>query len=509
MAFRADLILYNATVITGMSSSPFHGAVAIKGGRILAVGREEELANLKGLGTQTFDCEGKALVPGFIDAHCHLLGYAQSLASIDLSKADSIEAIKHLVRQRAEETPPGTWVTGIGYHDFLLKEKRHPNRHDLDEAAPQHPVRLVHRSGHAQVFNSLGLKLLGVTIETPEPPGGFIDREPETGEPNGVLFNMGEFIRERLPPLDAEEMERVLTQAQKQLLGWGITTVYDASATNGVEQWELFKRLSESGRLLCRVGLMIGTQAIPDFAARGLAQGDGGERLRLGPVKIVLEETTGQLHPSPEELHSLILKASSKGFGVAIHAVEGNPLEIAVSVFEKLGAERPKILRIEHASLCPEALAHRIQKAGITIVAQPAFLHYNGDRYLDSIPHEMQRDLYPIARFLQKGITVAASSDAPVVPPHPLAGIYAAVTRKTVSGRTVAEQHAISPLEALRLYTSNAATACLENDKGTLERGKLADLVLLSSNPLEIPPDELKQVEVLATFLGGELVYER
>jgi len=508
MESRADLILYNALVLTGVPAVPPPRAVAVKGERILAVGSESELEGLRGPGTLAFDCGGGTLVPGFIDAHCHLLGYVQSLLSLDLSRTRSIAAIKEAIRRRAGEIPPGTWITGIGYHEFLLEEKRHPNRHDLDEAAPQHPVRLVHRSGHAQVFNSLGLSLLGVTIETPEPPGGLIDREPETGEPSGVLFNMGEFIRERLPPLGPEELERGLGLAQRQLLGWGVTSIQEASASNGPAQWEFFHRLTASGRFLCRITMMIGPGSVEEFASRGLRQGSGGPRLRLGPVKIVLEETTGELYPPPEELRSLILKARERGFGTAVHAVEEAALEAAVSAFEGLGTPAPGVSRIEHASLCPDGLASRIRRAGILVVTQPAFIYHNGDRYLDSVPGEKHGFLYPLGSFVRKGITVAAGSDAPVAPPCPLTGVYAAVTRRSEGGRTVAADQAVTPLEALYMYTRNAAVACLEDDKGAIEPGKLADLILLSRNPLEAAPDEIKDIKVEATFLGGRMVYE-
>jgi len=183
----ADLILYNAKVLTLNPQLPQVEAVAIKGERILALGSKGDMEPLLGVGTRALNCGGKTLIPGFIDAHCHILAYGQSLLSLNLSKLTSISEIKEAIYRQALTKPPGTWIVATGYDDFRLSEGRHPNRWDLDEVTPHHPVRLIHRSGHASVLNSLALSLVGITIETAEPPGGMIERDWETGEPNGIF----------------------------------------------------------------------------------------------------------------------------------------------------------------------------------------------------------------------------------------------------------------------------------------------------------------------------------
>ena len=210
----ADLVLTSANVITLDPDQPRAGLVAIKGDRILLVGSNEELVQVKGAKTRVIDCQGKTAIPGFNDAHCHVFSFIRKLLSLDLSPAavSSIADIKAVIHRHAQQTPRGTWLVGTGYNEFYLTEKRHPTRRDIDEVAADHPVVLTHRSLHACVLNSLALSLAGITGETPEPPGALIDRDLETGEPNGILFEMLGHIREKvLPPLSEADIEKGIT----------------------------------------------------------------------------------------------------------------------------------------------------------------------------------------------------------------------------------------------------------------------------------------------------------
>jgi len=511
----ADLILYNANVLTMNCRKPRAELVAVRDGVIIHVGRNTDLDLFQGRG-KPIDCEGVTVIPGFNDAHIHVLAYASNLLSLDCSPASvkSISDIRDKLRQQAQRIPPGTWIKGSGYNEFYLVERRHPTRRDLDRAAPHHPVKLTHRSMHACVLNSLALSLAGITVETPDPPGGLIDRELETGEPSGVLYGMNSYINEKvIPPLTEDEITRGLKLAGEKLLSLGITSIQDTTVSNGYAQWQFFRRLKEKGELLLRVSMMFGYDALAGFRERGLSYGYGDSALKLGAVKITPDETGGYLNPPQEELNEMVLQAHEAGFQVAIHAVEEGMVEAAVNSLEYCLSRCPKAdhrHRLEHCSVCPPGLLRRLKAVKAIVVTQPAFIYYSGERYLKDVPEEQLRWLYRTKSFLKGGLKAAASSDCPVAPPDPLKGIYAAVTRKAENGQVLLPDKAISPRDALRLYTLAGAYASFEeHQKGSIEVGKLADMVVLSADPAGVFPDEIKDITVEKTIIGGKAVWER
>lgn len=510
----ADLILYNTNIITMNQKCPTAQLVAIRDGKIVMVGTDDDLELVRGQKTRVINCEGKTVVPGFNDAHTHILALASSLLSVDCSPSSvtTIAEIQAKIRQRVKKTPRGSWIRANHYNEFYLADKRHPTRWDLDQAAPYHPVRLMHRSMHACVLNSLGLSLAGISNETPEPPGGFIDRD-ETGEPTGLLFELNAYLEQKqIPPtLTGEELKQGIRLANLQFLSSGITSLQDATRSNGLPQWQTLKRLILGGDLLPRVCMMTGINKIADFREQGLLPGSGNVALRLGAAKIVLDETTGSLHPSPSQLNEEVLSAHRAGFQVAIHAIGETQLEAAVSALEYVLnlAPRPDHRhRIEHCSVCPPRLLPRLKNLQAVVVTQPAFIYYSGERYLDQVPRPESKWLYRARSFLENSVRLAASSDSPVVPTNLLVGIYAAVTRKAETGEVVLAEEAVSPIQALGMYTLGAAYASFEeNVKGSIEVGKLADLVVLSSDPTRVPVDEIKDIEVEKTFIGGTLAW--
>jgi len=409
---------------------------------------------------------------------------------------------------------PGAWIKGSGYNEFYLAERRHPTRHDLDKVAPQHPVRLAHRSMHACVLNSLALSLAGISIETTDPPGGLIDRELETGEPSGLLFGMNSYINEKvIPPLTDNEISRSVKIANRKLLSLGITSLQDATVRNGYAQWQFFCRLKESGGFLPRVSMMFGFDALPDFRKHGLCYGYGDSALRLGAVKIAPDETRGYLNPPQQELNRMVLEAHRAGFQVAMHAVEEGTVEAAATALEYCLGRYPKAdhrHRLEHCSVCLPGLLRRLKSLKAVVVTQPASVYYSGERYLGEVPEEQLRWLYRTKSFLKNRLNPAASSDCPVVPPDPLMGIYAAVTRKAENGQSLLPEEAISPEEALRLYTISGAYASFEEHlKGSIAVGKLADMVVLSADPTGVSLNKIKNITVEKTIIGGKVVWER
>ncbi len=377
----ADLILKNANVVTVDPGRASAELVAIKGDKILLVGGSESLESVRGAKTRVIDCQGKTVVPGFNDAHCHIFSFIRKLLSVDLSppSVSSISDIKAAISQKAQNTPSGQWITGTDYNDFYLAEKRHPTRWDIDEVAPHHPVVLSHHSLHACVLNSLALSLAGITGETPEPPGALFERDLDSGEPNGLLFEMLGHIREKIMPrLSEAEITRGITLAGKHYLSQGITSLQDATFVNDFKRWQHYQRFKDSGLLKSRVYLMSGIETVSQFQEAGLGFGSGDNQLRLGAVKIILGEATGQLHPPQPELNQQVFDTQRAGFQVAIHAVRPSTVEAAIIALEFAQSQLPQAgrrHRIEHCSECPPHLLGRLKKLQAVVVTQPPFLY--------------------------------------------------------------------------------------------------------------------------------------
>ena len=504
----ADLVLFNARIITLDAMRPIAQAVAIRGERILAVGSDPE--PWTGPGTRLMDCQGKTIVPGFNDAHCHILAFVQSLLSLDFSPASvmSINQMQAVLRKHVQQVPPGSWITTTGYNEFYLAEKRHPTRWDIDEAAPHNPVRILHRSGHAQVLNSLALSQVGISIDTPEPPGALIDRDIESGEPDGLLFEMNNWVAEKIPHLSPAELEKWLTVANKQYLSLGITSLQDASVHNSPAHWQLFQSIKANGELSPRLTMMLAYKHLDEFLNQGLAPGQGDSQLKLGAVKIVLDESSGSLYPPQQELNEIVLRVHKTGYQVAIHAIDTVDAVATALEYALVKHPRPHRHRIEHCSVCPPETLNRLSKLGVIVVTQPPFLYYSGERYLSEVPKHQLPWLYRIKSFKEAGLRPAASSDSPVAPNNPLMGIYAAVTRKTDTGEAILPEEAISPYDALEMYTIAAAYANFEeNGKGSISPGKLADLVVLNNDPTRVPYEVIKDIKVEMTIIGGEVAW--
>lgn len=519
-----DLLLLNARVLTMEPGQPGAEAVALRGETISAVGSRDELASLTGRGTRTIDCQGMTLLPGLVDSHCHLLAMAAALQGLDCSPqaVSSIEELVRVIRSKAEATPTDRWIRGFGYDHLALSEGRQPSRWDLDRAAPNHPVRLDHRSGHASVLNSLALRIAGIDKETPDPVEGVIDRDGTTGEPTGLLLEMAGFLRQRLGlSRDRAEFEKGIVRLNDTLLSYGITSVQDAGPDNNLARWETFRTLQASGLLLSRVTMMAGASHISELQSAGLTWGAGDDSLRLGHAKIMLTLTTGALQPGEEELGVTVTLAHQSGFPVAIHAVEQEAVSAAARMLGEMAPipRRPGILprdRIEHCAECPPDLIRRVRACGATVVTQPGFVYWNGDSYLERVESSLLPHLYPVGALARARVPLAFGSDAPVIDPNPWPAIYGAVTGRT-SGSNILhlnegrpkQDQGVSVAEALEMYTAAGAYAeGSEGRKGTISPGKLADLVLLDADPTAVATSQLKDIRAVLTIVGGQVVWD-
>jgi predicted amidohydrolase YtcJ len=511
-----DLILTNANVITMNPSRPRADAVVVHGSNVVAVGFQGCLSGLRKQETRVIDCAGKTVVPGFIDAHFHLLGFAESFVTLNLESRNGVHSISDIqekIREVARNQPPGTWIRGRGYHEFSLAEKRHPTRWDLDEVAPSHPIKLTHRSGGAHVLNSQALALVGISKETGDPPEGLIDRDLETGEPTGLLYSMGGLLAKQIPPLDQGDMDRGIRLADRELCSLGITSIHDVSSRNDRGRWGEFQNWKKQGAVKSRVKMILGWDGFKDYMEYPFSSGVDEHQLRAGGVKIIVHETTGRLTPSQEELNERVGRIHKAGFQAVLHAVEESTIEAACKAIDYALKYFPRPdhrHRIEHCSVCPPSLAKRIASLGITVVTQPAFIYYNGSRYLKTVPEQQKKHLYPIGTLVREGGLVAGSSDSPIIPSNPLIGIYAAVSRRTDGGEVVLAEESIPPEKALFMYTAEAARAGFEEmSKGSITPGKLADLVVLSADPTAVSVDEIKEIKVEMTLINGDTVWEK
>jgi len=510
----ADLILYNAKVIAFNQKQPCAELVAIKGKRILALGNKGDLDLFKGAGTELSDCQGGTIIPGFNDAHCHPFSLAVSLLSVDCSPkaVKNIGDIQLRIRHRAEQTSEGKWIKATGYDEFYLYEKRHPNRWELDQASPRHPVILTHFTAGSCVLNSMALQLAGVTGDTAESPGSLIHRDTETGQPDGFISGRNEDVERAIPPLDEEEIEQGMKLVNREYLSHGITSLQDTTWTNGKHRWLTWQQLIGRGIVTLRVSVMLGTQSLVEFQNAGLSLDSTDNRFRVGGVKLALDESTGCPHPPQEDVNYHALRALGSGFQVAFHVSDVHTLQTALQAIKFLRQQASAAehrFRLEHCSVCPPDLLFRVKDSQAIVVTQPAFLYYMGDKYRKEVLPHQAGWLWPVGSLHRWGAKIAFSSDSPLVTSNPLTGIYAAVTRKTETGRKLAPQESISPLEALKMYTLWGAYASSEEDeKGSISPGKLADLAVLSDDPLQRDPEELQDLNVVRTIIGGKIVWE-
>ena len=507
---QADLAFVNANVLTLDPARPRAGAVALTGDRVAWVGRTRDLDGLSRRRTEIIDCGGRTVVPGLIDAHCHLLAYASSLLAVDCSPTSvaSIAELKASIGDRARSTPPGGWVRGSGYDELSLREGRHPTRRDLDEAAPDHPVKLSHRSGHACVLNTPALHTVGISIATPDPVSGAIERDPSTGEPTGLLLEMDDHIRDRVPRLSDGELEEGVRLADRRLLSRGVTSVQDAGASNSVEEWDRFVRLKAGGQLSPRVTMMAGALRLDGFTDRGMGFGWGGQHLSLGAAKVMLSAVSGRLSPDPDTLRNIVAGAREYGFQTAIHAVEAKAVSAAIDALAGPAGHTSRRDRIEHCSECPPEHLRRLVGSGLVVVQQPAFIFESGQRYLSNVPAGTLPWLYRTGSLVRRQVPVAFGSDAPVAGPDPFVGMYAAAARRARTGEAVGAEERIDSETALRTYTLGGAYAAFqESDRGSIQAGKLADLAVLDRDPTAIEPDEIPETGVTMTVIGGRVVW--
>ena len=535
---KAELVLYNGHVYTMDPTRGRVGAVAvagtIAGNRIAAVGDDAEMRALLGPGGQAIDLEGRAAMPGLIDAHVHFgwLSIAVSQARLDLDNVPTKAEAVARVAERARELPPGRWILGGGWNQNVWPEPAMPTAADLDAVAPEHPVALKSKSYHATWANSRALELAGITAATEDPPGGQIVRG-ERGRPTGILLeNAAEMVDGAVPKPDVAETMVALRQGMAQAHRLGLTGVHDPGQATVLAA---LQALRAAGEMQMRVVMHLPGEDLEAAIELGLRSGLGDEWLRIGGVKLFADgalgpQTAQMLAPyegaagnlgiptlSRDELHRLVARANGAGLAVAVHAI-GDAANraaldaIAAAQANASGPTRPALPnRIEHVQLLHPADLPRLAQMGVVASMQP--IHATSDMDMAGRHWGRRCELaYAWHSVLQSGARLAFGSDAPVETMDPLAGIHAAVTRRRPGGSPGPDgwipAQRLTVAQAVHAYTLGAAFASGEAHlKGSLAPGKLADLVVLSHDIFQIPPDEIAAARVEMTVLDGRIVY--
>ena len=495
-------------------AQPRAEAVALAGDRIVWVGSSDDAKLFVRSGTTVVDCAGGTLLPGFHDAHMHLLAYAAALDSLDCSpnKVSSIAELKTAIRIRATNKSEGNWIRATGYDEISLSEAHHPTRWDLDDAAPSHPVRLDHRSGHGCVLNSAALARVGIDDSTDEPPGATIARDLNTGQPSGLLLEMSDYLDDRIPSPSVGEIERSVRQASQVLLSHGVTSIQDASHRNSMQRWELFGKLRSSIEDMPRTTMMPGFHHLEEFTRNGLSFGSGDSRLRVGHAKLMVTASSGHQTPAHSDLCRAVSSCAESGFPAAIHAVERESIISAAESIRSATSATGTALRhrIEHCSEGTTDVIESVARSSAWVVTQPGFVYHSGDRYLKTVESSLLPHLYPVGALARAGVRLAFGSDAPVSDPNPMPVICAAVTRLTDQGQHLGSGQAVGLFDALAAYTVGAAAAsCLEDSLGTIAPGMLADMALFGEDIRDVPPSEIYKLRPMMTFLGGKIIMTR
>jgi predicted amidohydrolase YtcJ len=528
-AQEPDLILYNANFWTVDEKLPRARAVAISAGRFFAVGTNDEILHLATGRSRKLDLGGKTVLPGFIDAHSHPAEAGLShLRMVDCDLRSIAEILKAL-RERAQKTPKGEWVLGFKYDDTKPSENRPLTLQDLDEALPQHPVFVGHRGGHTAWVNSQALKLAKVEKNSPDPQGGKYDHDPTTGELTGHVREHGmDAFRAVIPAnFTREDHREGVRLISKMMSRTGITSVTDASGSP--EDLFAYQQARDAGELSVRIYCHIFHAFVGKMLEAGVKTGLGDEWVRVGAQKMVCDgsvsERTARLSQpyigrpddfgilvTPEDqLYEMARKAHEAGWQLGTHANGDVGIDITLRVYERLQKEMPRKdprFRLEHCTLVNDSLLKRIHDLGAIPTPFSTYAYYHGEK-MKEYGAERLNHMFALRSFIDAGIRPTQASDYPPGPFEPMMALQSEVTRTDSKGNVWGPKQRVSLEEAIRVGTMNGAYASYEeNSKGSIEPGKLADLVVLGRDPFKEDPSNIINIPIERTMTGGKWVFE-
>lgn len=529
----ADLAFVNGKILTLDPENRIAEAVSVKDGKILRVGKTESIKETTGERTRIIDLEGKTLVPGLIDSHMHPGGsWGAYLVRGVACGPDftSVEEMLAAVEDKVSETAPGKWI--LGYRMDDVKMGRYPKRQELDHVAPNNPLYIQRRDGHNGVANSLALEIAGITRDTPDPHHGKIERD-ENGEATGLLRESAkDLVYHKMPPYSFDEYYRGLQIVFDECIRLGLTSIH-ASMVGPIE-FKALQALRREGRLGIRVAVHLSGRdegMVEGAIAAGIETPFGDEWLKITEAEWVFDTSTsgrtaayyepyvgepeniGILLYDQEDISERVWRAHEAGIRVGLDGVGDRGIDLALDAIEAALRRVPREdhrHRIEHCCYVTPAIQGRLLELGVIDASATGFLHDLGDAYEMNRGSEAMRYMWPHRSLIDKGIVAPGHSDASICDPNPWLGIYSLVTRKTSGGQVLYAPEGVAVFEAIRAYTVDGAYAAWEEDiKGTVEPGKLADLVVLDMDPLSIDPESLNEVKALMTVIDGRIVYER
>ena len=456
-------------------------ALAVAGARIVAIGDRRSAARVAGPRAERIDCRGGTVLPGIIDPHLHLFGLATRDAHLDCADATTVDGLLEAVGVRAMDLAPGEWVRGEGLDDVAIG--RLPTAAELERAAPRNPVRLRHRSRHASVLSASALARLAI----------------RDGAHDGLVAGREDAVGAVVGPLPPAELARGLARASTELAARGVTTVADATPRRPAALIPL-RRAIDAAAFAQRVFAM---RPWNSRAWRGRG------RLQPGPVKIMVEETPTGLAPDAAELARRIRVAALAGAQVAVHCVGAATLVAALDAFAGLpvGARRARRHRLEHLGECPPPFVGRIAALDLMVVTNPAFVYWRGDVYRSETAGAARAWLYRARSLVEARVTLAAASDAPVVPPDPWLTVAAARSRRTRGGHVLAGRERLDAAHALALVTTHAGHARRADRLGRLTVGAPADVIVVTPDPLRAPAAAVRETAVQLTMIDGRIVW--
>ena len=530
-----DIIFMNGKINTLDDAGTTCTAVGARNGFITALGTDADVRNQAGPKTEVVDLKGAVMFPGFMEAHNHLPMYGYLTDGMDLAPANvkKMDDILNLVKKETQKVPPGTWIKGSRYAEYFLAENRHPTRNDLDQVSPEHPVMLFHTSLHACVLNSPALASMGITRDTPKPQGGIIEKEPESGEPNGVLHDQAmmdvfnKLFFGDLADMNTHERIELCERTVGKFSRVGLVFAGDAMVVPPT--LNMYQETLAAGRLKIRIYTMNYALMADPLTGSQIKTGFGCGRLRIGPIKLFADggmsnrtAAVGAPYLTPpydkglkiqsrEELIEKVKRYHSLGYQIAIHAQGDEGISDTLDAYEAvLGSKsgNPLRHRIEHAGCLYPDLLRRTADMNILASVQPAFLGELGQGFIEAFGPERANQLYPFKSMLRAGMTLGGSSDCPVANPDPRVGLRDAVLRRTPSGQALGPDEALTMDEAIRLYTRSAAYLSFDEAfNGTIETGKRADFTVMAADPREVAPEEVPEIPFVMTVVDGEIVW--
>jgi predicted amidohydrolase YtcJ len=522
-ASGADLVLVRGNIVTMDPRRPRAEAAAIRDGRFAAVG---STAELRGMG-KVVDLEGRTVLPGLIDAHIHGVSSGRiNLLSVDCAVA-TIAELQSRIRRRSRQVPPGGWITGDKYDDTKVDLPRPVQRGELDEATRDHPVVVTHVGGHDCFVNSRALELAAITRATADPDGGRIERDPATGEPNGVLREKAmDLVLKRIPPASREENRRAAVWQLTEFAKAGLTSIHDADAS--IEDVRAYMDAHLAGELPIRVYLLVQSAEIEKLDLWGLRTGFGNDMLRIGGTKLYTDgaiagrtarlskpyvgrpQDFGLLTVTQEELDRRVLRAHAEGWQVGVHANGDVAIEMVLTSYERAIRAHPRPdprFRIEHCTLITPDILRRMKALGAIPTPFCTYVYQHCEKW-PAYGEDRLGWMFAMRSFLDAGIPVTGSSDYIPGPFPPLLGMQSCVTRRGRDGKVWGPRQKITVDEAIRCYTRHGAFASFdEARKGSIEPGKLADLVVLGADPTTSDPERLSSIPVERTMVGGRWVW--